>query len=207
MAVDLSSLTALRCLAASVAVAPILLSACGEAQRTPAPVATPVGRGARFMPASLGPGARRGQTIDGLRCGRARAARFGVHLELFAQGRVVVVPAGVGVAPPRREHGAYVRGGRCSYPLRTREPTGVIEVALGTRATLADFFAVWGQPLAAHVLAGFRAADRQRVRAYVGGRRHRESVGSIALERHAEIVLELGPYVLPHTAYRFAPGL
>ena len=51
--------------------------------------------------------------------------RFRVHLELFARGLVLLVPAGIGVAPPVERDGAYVLGGRCLYPLRTREPTGV----------------------------------------------------------------------------------
>ena len=54
-----------------------------------------------------------------------------MHVELFANRRVVIVPAGIGIVPPLRRDGAYVLGGRCSYPLRTREPTGVVEVAGG----------------------------------------------------------------------------
>jgi hypothetical protein len=117
-----------------------------------------------------------------------------VHLELFAQRRVVLIPPGIGVAPPRTRTGAYVRGGRCSYPLRTREPTGVIEVRVRPRAmTLGQFFAIWGQPL--------------RGRAYVDGRRWRGDPRRIPLGRHAQIVLEVGGYVRPHARYGFPPGL
>lgn len=156
------------------------------------------------MPPSLSPAVAAARPIGALRCEAAGGARFGVHLELFARGRVVVVPAGIGVAPPRRRQGAYVRGGRCSYPLRTREPTGVIEVERGRRATLGDLFAVWGQPLGARVLAGFRDGA---VRAYVGGRRIRGSPRATPLTRHAEVVVELGAYVPPHARYLFPPGL
>ena len=107
------------------------------------------------------------------------------------------------MAPPRVQSGAYVRGGRCSYPLRTREPTGVIEIAHGTRATLGQLFAVWGQPLGPRRTAGFRGS----VRSYVGGVRRRGDPRSIPLTRHAEIVLEVGPFVKPHASYHFAPGL
>ena len=76
-------------------------------------------RPARSRPTapSLGPtaappavaGARRGGApIAGLRCSRAEQGRFGVHLELFAARRVVLVAPGIGVAPPRTRRGAYV---------------------------------------------------------------------------------------------------
>jgi len=142
-----------------------------------------------------------------MRCGATSARRFGVHLELFARGLVVLVPAGVGVAPKWRTLRPQVLSGPCTYPARTRTPTGVIEVLAGRRLTLAQFFEVWGQPLALDRLAGFRAARGDRVRAYVGGRLWRKDVRSIPLRRHAEIVLEVGRYVPPHSTYRFGMGL
>jgi hypothetical protein len=135
---------------------------------------------------------------------RGGAPRYGVHLELFAARRVVLIPPGVGIAPPRKRAGAYVRTGRCSYPLRTREPTGVIEVRSTERSpTLGRFFAVWGQPLGQDAMAGFRG----RVRAYVNGRPWRADLRAIPLARHAQIVLEVGGHVRPHAGYRFPPGL
>jgi hypothetical protein len=114
------------------------------------------------------------------------------------------VAPGIGISPPRARDGAYVRGGRCSYPLRTREPTGVVEVqAAGRRKTLGDLFAVWGQPLSRTRMAGFKGP----VRAYVGGRRWRTDPRAIPLKRHAQIVLEVGGYVKPHARYHFPPGL
>jgi hypothetical protein len=187
-----------------------MVSGCGGSSRHPPATEPPlrsfapgVGRGPAFRPPSLGRAAAAGRPIAGLRCTRAEPPRFGVHLELFAAGRVVLVPPGVGVAPPRVRSGAYVRSGRCSYPLRTREPTGVIEVARGTKAMLGELFAVWGQPLGPRRMAGFRG----RVRAYVGGEPWRGDPRSIPLTPHAEIVLEIGPFVKPHSTYRFAPGL
>jgi hypothetical protein len=153
-----------------------------------------VGHGARFRPPSLGRRAGRAQPIAGLRCMRARTRRYGVHLELFARRKVVLVPPGIGIAPPRTTRGAYVSGGRCSYPLRTREPTGVIEVeARRPTMTLGQFFAIWGQ--------------RTRGRAYVNGRRWTRDPRAIPLTRHAQIVLEVDGYVRPHATYRFPPGL
>ena len=139
-----------------------------------------------------------------MRCARGESRRFGAHLELFASRRVVIVASGIGVAPPRVREGAYVREGRCSYPLRTREPTGVIEVAAGGGSyTLGDLFALWGQPLGPNRLAGFRGP----VAAYVAGRRRPGDPRAIPLARHAQIVLEVGGHVPPHARYRFPPDL
>src|SRR3954468_12913982 len=192
-------------LAAALAVATI----CGCGSDTRAEPSLPrtapgVGPTARHRPPSLGLRAARAQPIAGLRCMRGSAPRYGVHLELFAARRVVLIPPGIGIAPPRRRSGAYVRTGRCSYLLRTREPTGVIEVdRAGPAKTLGMFFAVWGEALRQDAMAGFR----RRLRAYVNGPPWRGDPRAIPLTRHAQIVLEVGGHVRPHAGYRFPPGL
>src|SRR3954453_359984 len=131
----------------------------------PLPASAPsVGPTARHRPPSLGASAARALPVAGMRCAPHARAIYGVHLELFAGRRVVLIPPGIGVAPPRERRGAYVRGGRCSYPLRTPDPPGVIEVPQPGR-TLGDLFAVWGQPLNRNLKAGFHV----RVHAYVNG--------------------------------------
>jgi hypothetical protein len=167
----------------------------------------PIGSGPRYQPQPLGAAARTGRAAAGLRCAAAVGPRVGAHLELFANERVVIVPAGVGIAPPHERDGAYVRGGRCSYPARTVEPTGVIQLDPRTHVTLGQFFRLWGQPLSATRLAGFRARAGTEVRAYVAGRRWRGTLAAIPLARHAQVVLEVNGYVPPHSRYRFPPGL
>ena len=101
-----------------------------------APVRHP-GAGGRLVPRAGVRPARRGAFGSGprhRRCSRRRRdARVActdqrptawIHVEFFARGKVMVVPAGIGVAPPLRRDGAYVRGGRCRFPLSTTEPTG-----------------------------------------------------------------------------------
>ena len=148
----------------------------------------------------------RGWPVRGMHC-RTGGRRFGVHVEVFARGRVVIVPPGIGVAAPRKRDGAYVRPRGCSYPVRTLEPTGVVELRRGARLTLGDLFAVWGQPLSATRLVGFSTRRSAPVRAYVAGRHWRGSARAIPLRRHAQIVLELGRYVPPHSSFRFRSGL
>jgi hypothetical protein len=185
--------------------AAVALAGCGGAKAVPlAKTAPSLGPTKHHRPVSLGARAARGRPIGGLRCARAEQPRFGVHLELFAARRVVLVPPGIGIAPPRIRRGAYVPRGRCSYPVRTREPTGVVEVSrAGPTKTLGDLFAVWGQPLSRTRMAGFRGV----VTAYVAGRRWSRDPRSIPLHRHAQIVLQVGGQVAPHPAYRFPPGL
>jgi hypothetical protein len=197
-------------------IAAVVVSGCGGGASTqsaatapgrgaPLPTRAPsVGPGPRHRPLSLGRRAARAQPIRGLRCApdKRHPARYGVHLELFAAARVVLIPPGIGIAPPRSRSGAYVSGGRCSYPLRTREPTGVVEVS-ATGLTLGNLFAVWGQPLSRRRMARFHG----RVRAYLDGRPWPGAPGAIPLRRHAQIVLEVGTHVRPHSKYRFRPGL
>jgi hypothetical protein len=167
------------------------------------PVPTPIGVGAAYHPEPLGPEVSKASPVAGLRCEPYDTSRVGVHLEVFANGHVVIVPAGIGVAPPRREQGPYVVSGKCSYAVRTREPTGVIELARGHDVTLGAFFRVWGQALGPGRLAGFRG----RVRVYANGRRRQVDPRAVRLGRHDEIVVEVGRFVPPHASYRFQKGL
>ena len=185
----------------------VLLSAAAGAQASNAVAPTPIGPGALYHPGPRGPLLAPGRTTAGNSCSGAGERRAGAHLELFARGLVVLVPAGIGIAPPLHSAGEMKVSGGCSYPARTREPTGVIEVVPDSRSTLGGFFALWGQPLGPRRLAGFRAAGVERVRAWVNGRSWPGDPRSIPLLQHSEIVLELGRFVPPHASYRFEKGL
>jgi len=179
---------------------------CGASE--PAPVPAGVGVGERYRPPLYGAAVRSARPLGPLACsaassGPAASRRFGVHLELFAHGRVILLPAGVGVAPPQRRHGAYVSTGRCSYPVRTVAPTGVLEVEHGRSLTLGALFALWGQKLGPTRLASFASAPGRRVAAFVDGRRWSADPRAIPMRRHVEIYLAVGRAPPPHTAYRF----
>jgi hypothetical protein len=137
-----------------------------------------------------------------MRCERRARKRYLAHLETFVDGRVVLMPAGIGVAPRHLRDGAYVRGGRCDYPMRTREPTGLIEIEHGRRPTVGVLFDLWGKRLSSGRVLAFTG----RVRAYVGSRRVDGDPRRIRLAPHAVVTLETGRYVRPHASYAFPPG-
>jgi len=168
------------------------------------PVPTPIGVTPEYRLPASSAAVLAGRPVGGFACTSTSPRRFRVHVELFARRLVLLLPAGIGISPPLRHEGAYVLGGRCLYPLRTREPTGVIEVGAARPVTVGDLFRVWGQPLSARRLAGFRTAER--VQAFVNGKRVEGDPRAIPLRQHDEIVLEIGGYVPPHTSYLFPKG-
>jgi len=149
----------------------------------------PIGAGPRYQPPAANPDVLDRRTVGGMRC--RNGARFSVHVELFARRKVVVVPPGIGIA----------RSG-CSYPLRTKAPTGVVQVATNRRFTLGDLFTVWGRRLDRSHLVSFHGP----VSVFVGGKRRSGDPRRIVLTKHAQIVLELGGYVAPHPSYLFPKG-
>jgi hypothetical protein len=204
----------LACCGLVALVSVTLASGCGGADGGSRAIALdlsrtgPPGRGPAFRPAPFGRLVAAAAPSGRFSCGRAGRRPYGVHVELFAAGRVVIVPAGIGIAPPQRRTGSLTVAGRCAYPLRTVEPTGVVEVDRGAGpATVGELFTLWGQPLDTRHLAGFVAPRRGAVRGYLNGRRWSGSPRRIPLRRHASIVLEVGPRVAPHPSYLFAPGL
>ncbi|MGH3002467.1 MAG: hypothetical protein ACRDM1_07400 [Gaiellaceae bacterium] len=161
----------------------------------------PIGTGARYHPAAAPAWVRGARPVGAFRC-RRDATRFSVHVELFANRRVIPIPSGIGVAAPFRRAGADVRPGGCVYRLHTTAPTGVVRVG-AQAATVGDLFRVWGQRLGPRRLLSFGHA---RVRTFVGGRERHVDPRSVRLTPHAQIVLEIGGYVPPHPSYLFPKG-
>ena len=137
------------------------------------------------------------------RCRPRLGPRYGVHVEVFGADRVVIVPAGIGVTPPFRLSAGRISSAGCYGSLVTLEPTGLVLIRRGSRLSLADLFRAWGEPLSAQRLASFTAPAGSRIRVFVDGHRWHGAPGDVPLTRHAEIVVEAGPYVPPHASYTF----
>jgi hypothetical protein len=187
-----------------VAAASAVMCACGSTSPPAAPTAPiprqllaearPIGSGPRFRPPVTG-------NVIGP-CRPAMGRRFGVHVEVFAANRVVIVPDGIGVRPPVRVFAGRISSARCYGRLVTLEPTGLVLARRGRTMSLGDLFREWGEPLSRRRLASFTG----RLAVFVDGRRWRGPPGSVPLLRHAEIAAEIGPYVPPHATYAFPPG-
>jgi hypothetical protein len=162
----------------------------------PQPVPVPIAVGPRYQLAA-------GRPPMGMRCAAHPTAPI-AHVELFVHRRAVLLPPGIGIAPPRTLRDGVVQHGRCIYRLSTRDPTGVIYGPPGARATLGQLFRIWGQPLGRHRLLGFRS--HQPLRAFVDGRPWHGPLTRIPLGRRNEVVVELGGLVPPHSVYLFAEG-
>ena len=147
----------------------------------------PIGPGPRYRPPAQ---QLDGSPVAGLRCAASQGT-FQVHVEVFVNRRVVIIPAGIG------------RGAGCDYPIRTRSPIGVLDVARGRRVTIGDLFRLWGQALTPHRVASFRSS--LAVRAYVAGKLVRGDAACVRLTPHSQIVVELGAYVPPHRSFIFPP--
>jgi hypothetical protein len=161
--------------------------------------ARPIGRSARFHPPA-------GSAIIG-RCAPRLGARVGVHVEVFAANRVVLLPPGISARRPFTYSSGRIVKARCYGALVTIDPTGTVLVRPELRLSLGDLFHAWGQPLSRRRIVSFTAALGGRVVVYVNGRRWAGLPGSVPLTRHDEIVLEVGPHVPPHTSYIFPPGI
>jgi hypothetical protein len=197
--------------AAAVGLTVIAVAACGPAGQAsssqPASSAIPsallsearpVGVGPRFHPPVSGP-------VSGS-CQPALGPRDGVHVEVFAANRVLLLPAGIGTRPPRASLNGRITAARCYGALVTLDPTGVVLVRPGAELTLGALFSSWGQPLSPTRLASFTAAARTAVTVFVDGKPWPGAPTAVPLARHAEIVLEVGPHVPPHSSYTFPPG-
>jgi hypothetical protein len=183
------------------------IGGCGSTERaahTPGPPpkllaeARPIGRGPAFQPPVSGP-------VIGA-CKPGLGSRAGVHVEVFAANRVVLIPAGIGTKPPRRVLSGRISSAGCYGDLVTLEPTGLVLVRAGAHLMLADLFRSWGRSLSSRRVASFSALAGEKVRVFVGGRRWGGPPGGVPLSVHSEIVVEVGPYVPPHSAYTFPPG-
>jgi hypothetical protein len=122
------------------------------------------------------------------------------HLDLFAAGRRVTVPANIGIDA----------SGRYLAALHTHDSTGIMHVESPTAVsyTLGQFFGVWGVRLDARCIGGLCASGAKRLKTWVNGRPVAGDPTRIILDEHQEIVLAYGttaqvPKPLPKS-YDFA---
>jgi hypothetical protein len=121
------------------------------------------------------------------------------HLDLFVDGRQVVVPAGIGIDP----------NGRFIAPIHTHDATGVIHVESPVRRsyTLAELFGVWGVRFTSRCLGAYCRGTGEAVEVFVDGRRIVSNPAGVLLRPHDEIAVVVGKRVVVPRTYAFPSGV
>jgi hypothetical protein len=146
-----------------------------------------VGAGPEYVPAAHAP---RTACVPGPVQGRYRA-----HVELFANRRAIVIPAGIGLRRAGTNELGRITRAVCRARVRTLDPTGVVDFD-AEDLTLADLFETWGVPYADARMLSFGGP----VEVYVNGAR---AGSDPRLTDRVQIVVEVNGYVPPHRSFRF----
>ena len=128
-----------------------------------------------------------GRDVAGMSCDAQEGSRIHIHqhLVIFDHGKEVAIPATIG----------QPAGRRCIYWVHTHTPDGIIhiEAPKDRSFTLADFFAIWGQPLSRTQAATASAAKGESLKVWVNGKPYTGDPRKINLAAHADIVIMAGP--------------
>jgi hypothetical protein len=126
------------------------------------------------------------------------------HLDVFVDGKPVVVPAGIGIGgdPNARvgtQQGQQVAGlaGECSRPcispLHTHDESGVLHVENDKerQITLGQLFTEWGLRFSDQCVGGYCAPDKAH-KVYVEGTEFSGDASTIVLRDREEIAVVIG---------------
>jgi hypothetical protein len=169
--------------------------------------AGPIGTSIATLPPQTEAGGK-GQPVDGIQCTPEHVEyHIHAHLTLLVDGVNVLIPAGIGITPPRQTEQGFVVGGSCFYWLHTHDVSGIIHVESPSSQlyTLGQFFDIWGEPLSATQVATFPVSPDKPLRVFVNGKAYTDSPDKIELTAHELITLEIGKEVAP-PSFAFPPG-
>lgn len=151
----------------------------------------------------------KGAAVDGIQCGpEVVQYHIHAHLTILLDGVNVIVPAGIGITPPRTAEQGFITGGTCFYWLHTHDNSGVIHVESPTSQlyTLGQFFNIWGETLTSTQIATFAITPDKPLHVFLNGQPYTQPVDQMQLTAHALITLEIGNQV-PPPPFGFPPGL
>ncbi|HEX6489784.1 MAG TPA: hypothetical protein VF002_00260 [Gaiellaceae bacterium] len=124
--------------------------------------------------------------------GEAQVLHIHMHLDIFVNGKPVVVPKFIGI-----DDGAFLT------ELHTHDSSGIMHVESPTKRVFAlgQFFGVWGLRLSKRCLGGYCATRGKPLRVWVNGRRYRGDPNNLVLQAHQVIVIAYGkpPRPIPST--------
>lgn len=173
----------------------------GISQTRPDSASSPTGASGLSWPAPVDP--QLGIRQAGLDLGpMGEAEHYHAHLDVFADGKPVTVPANIGVD---------ARSGAMSA-VHTHDTRGVIHIEVhtkGERYTLGQVFTQWQVPLSATQVGPLKSNAGRTLIAYVNGTKQAGDPAAIVLAPHQQIALVYGTpgaSFTPPTSYRFQPG-
>lgn len=161
---------------------------------------TAVGQPTIFPSPPAHPGGK-GQTVSGMTCTPTAVKGTPlVHLAILVTAYQAAVPFGIGIVGSSGLTNGMVSKASCLYPLFTKDETGFIYERSGdsTTYTLGDFFALWGQDIGPHSLAGIPGT----VSASIDGTPWTQSLAAIPLTSGTNITLAVGTR-LPKPTLRY----
>ena len=154
---------------------------------------------------------RGGQTVDGISCRKQSVEtvkyHVHVHVALYVNGKMMRLPAGIGVTQPRLlekfSNGHFYDVGPydCLYWLHTHVADGIIHVESPGRRnfTLGEFFDIWNQPLG----PGQVGPAKGKVVVYENGKRLLGNPRSTPLNAHANIQIDVGRPSVAYVRFHF----
>jgi hypothetical protein len=139
------------------------------------------------------------------------------HLDVFVDGKHIIVPAGIGIDITNPRVHAFETDGLPSYgginvpcdqpcisPLHTHDVTGILHTESPTQEdnTLGQFFTEWGVRLDANCFANY-CKPAKPVAVYVDGKPFTGDPRTIPLSDRKEIAIIVGtpPAQIPNTAF------
>ncbi len=169
----------------------------GSAPSTAAPATgwelSPAGSAGRIAAAGL-------EVLDA----EGHVEHFHAHLDVFADGTAITVPANIGIAVDAAEKPVGISA------LHSHDPSGIIHVEApkaGDTFTLGQFLTEWGVLSGTSTSPGSPQSDITGWSAAVNGQKRDGSLNSIVLKAHDEIVLFHGPSPDPLPgSYTFPEG-
>jgi len=154
---------------------------------------------------------RGGQMVDGISC-RKQADEtvkyhIHVHVAVYVKGKMLRLPAGIGVTQPRLlekfSNGHFYDVGPydCLYWLHTHVADGIIHVESPGRRdfTLGEFFDIWNQPLGPSQVGPAKG----KVVVFVNGRKLLGNPRLTPLTPHANIQIDVGRPSVPYQKFHF----
>jgi hypothetical protein len=149
-----------------------------------------------------------GQTTDGIQCGSVEqlAVHYHAHLAIFAHGRPLAIPEGVGmvgqiIETPTPNGPFALRPSDCLYWVHVHDQTGMIHMELPANftVTLGDFFDIWGQTLSSSQVG----PEHGTVTAFVNGAKYSGDPRNIVLGDHTLVQLDIGGPIVPPQPFEF----